>query len=548
MSIKIIEKSFASRKIRILPSAGRVERFAAKELAWYLYKMSRSGMIIEESFTSSCDEIFLVAAENKEEDAFIIDAKKECILLSGSNPRSVLYAVYEFLERLGCAFPHPFEDFIPEKKSISTEEFFMQWKADFRERGLFQAYFLLRKEYNFDGFIPQRRFPQISFLAKNKCNTFIFSCDYNRLDLWDKFKYQIMDLLLDRGMKIAFVSATMDYFFPESSNMDFGNYGDYTYVSSKEEWYHKNVLRIDLPEVQEFIARRYTDFLLSHPEFSTITFAPRKEIISRVYVPENMSLMDLWMSFFNAVARYMAKHAPGRKLSVMVHNDLLALGESLLEAEKNILFLFRTDDKINMHYSFLAPENEEVKNAFDLLAAKGNEICIINGSGESGESAPYWKYAGDLYKYGKEKEICGVWEFGGHTYNMLGLNFRRCADYYCCCSLMADVNMDTEKSLEKWAFALYGGSGKYVADFYKEMAETHNTLTSERCYGTKEKFLTLSSFRSVQKNLAFAKEALTNEEKLKKIGEKIDSLEVLTAKSVKYSPVPGFEKEDEFMK
>ena len=548
MSINIVDRRRASFRIRLLPSAGRVEKFAAKELAWYLYKMSKCGICIEESFTSSDKEIFLVSTGNCDEDSFVIEAGENSILLSGSNPRSVLFAVYEFLEHLGCAFPHPFDEYIPEKPIIETEEFSMQWKASFRERGLFQAFFLLRKNLDFDGFIPQRRLPQIAFLAKNKCNTFIFSCDYNRLDLWDKFKYQIMDELLDRGLKIAFVSATMDFFCPESFEKDFGEYGVDSYITKRPKWYENNVIRPDLPEVQEFIARRYTDFLLSHPEFSTITFAPRKEIISKVFVPENSSLTDVWMSFFNAVARYLAKYAPGRKLSVMVHNDLLSLGESSIVPEKNICFIFRTDDKINMHYSFLAPENAEVKKAFDLLAAKGNEMYFINGSGETGELAPYWKMAGDLYKYCKEKNVVSVWEFGGHTYNILALNFRRCVDYFCCTRLMADENADTEKCLEKWADALYGGSGKYIRDYYKEMAEEHGKLASAKSFGAKDKWLTLSSFRRVQKNLAFAKEALTDVEKLKMTGEKIDFLEVLTAKSVKYSGTPGFEKEDEFMK
>ena len=140
--------------------------------------------------------------------------------------------------------------------------------------------------------------------------------------------------------------------------------------------------------------------------------------------------------------------------------------------------------------------------------------------------------------------MVSVWEFGGHTYNILALNFRRCADYYCCSRLMADENADTEKCLEKWADALYGGSGKYIRDYYKEMAEEHGKLVSAKTFGPKDKWLTLSSFRRVQKNLAFAKEALTDVEKLKKTGEKIDFLEVLTAKSVKYSGTAGFEKED----
>lgn len=549
MSITIIEERFAAMKIRLLPSAGRVEEFAAKELAWYLYRMSQSGICIEKSEKSSDREFFLVAEGNKEEeDSFHLEAKEGKILLSGSNPRSVLFAVYGFLERLGCSFAHPFDEFIPKKTNIYTEEFSVDWKADIAGRSIFQAYYLLRKVYPFDGFVPERRLPQIAYLAKNKFNTYIFSCDYDRLDLWDKFKYQILDALLDRGLKIAFVSSSLHYFCPESSDRDFGEYGNDTYVAEKPSWYHNGVLRIDLPEVQKLIGERLCAYLLSHKEFSSVSFAPRKEMISSIFLPENRSLMDTWMLFFNAVARIVAEKLPGRTLDVMLHNDLLPIGESKIPAEKNIHFIFRTDEKINIHYSFLAPENKELKHCFDLLAEKGYSLSLINGSGETSELVPLWKMAKEMYRYCKEKKVISVSEFAGHTYNMTGMNYRYCMDYFCCGNLMSESSCNEELLLEKWAEGLFGASGKYISSYYKEMAEEHQKCVAGKHYESKEKWLVLDSFRRVQQNFALAKEKIQEEDKIRNVEKKMELLEVFAAKSVTCKGYNGFEKEDEFMR
>lgn len=548
MKIKIIGRRFAAMGIRILPGAGRVERFAAKELAWYLYKMSQSGIRITQSGEPEAKEILLYADGNSEEDSFDIEARENSIRLVGSNPRSVLFAVYELLEHLGCIFAHPFHELVPETPTVELEPFSMHWRAEFRERGLFQSFYLLGRNLNFDGFIPARRFPQIAYLAKNKYNTFTFSCDYNRLDLWDVFKYQIMDELLDRGLKIAFVSATLDYFCPESEKMDFGDYGSSSYESERPGWYHDNVLRIDLPEVQEIVAERHAAHLLSHSEFSSVSFAPREEVVNSVFVPEGESLMDLWMKFFNSVARHLGKSAPGRTLDVMVQRSLLALGESRIKPERNIRFLFRTDGKMNIHYSFLAPENDDVRNAFLHLATTGNEIFFISGSGETPALTPYWKIAQDLYKFCRENKVSGIREFGGHAYNMLGQHFSRCMDYYCCGKWMENTQYNPEETLQTWTKGLYGGGSEAVAAFFREIAEEHGKRIGERPFSGQEKWLTLESFRKVQQNFVRAKEALTEQDKAFAIGERIDSLEVVAAKSVTYEGRIGFEKEDEFLK
>ncbi|MBP5183193.1 MAG: hypothetical protein J6331_09235, partial [Lentisphaeria bacterium] len=216
--------------------------------------------------------------------------------------------------------------------------------------------------------------------------------------------------------------------------------------------------------------------------------------------------------------------------------------------EKNIRFLFRTDGKMNFHYSFLAEENAEVKNALKLLAAKGNEVLFISGSGETPGLSPYWKIAQEEYDYCRENKVSGIFEFGGHTYNMLGLHFSRCMDYFCCGKLMENVENDPEEALRHWAKGLYGESGKGVASFFREMEKEHEKRMGERAFSGQEKWLTLDAFRKVQKNLSDAKNFLSEQDKARSVGEKIGSLEVFAAKSVTYEGRPGFEKEDEFLK
>jgi hypothetical protein len=53
-------------------------------------------------------------------DDFYTSAGGKSIILAGGRPRGTLYAVYEFLETLGCRFWAPGESTIPQRKSISV--------------------------------------------------------------------------------------------------------------------------------------------------------------------------------------------------------------------------------------------------------------------------------------------------------------------------------------------------------------------------------------------------------------------------------------------
>jgi len=105
-------------------------KFAAQELERLLRRMDPTLFIdvrlVANRDTARNDIIYVgidgSCEENKHDDRIFIDVKNGAGIITGSNPRSVLMAVYRFMFELGCRFLRPGKDgeIIPEK-SISAE-------------------------------------------------------------------------------------------------------------------------------------------------------------------------------------------------------------------------------------------------------------------------------------------------------------------------------------------------------------------------------------------------------------------------------------------
>ncbi len=81
------------------------QQFAASELAKYLHKIS--GAIFQIKAFEKIPAILLEVKKGKPEEAYSISIKNNNIILSGNSDRAVLYAVYHFLERIGCVWLAP---------------------------------------------------------------------------------------------------------------------------------------------------------------------------------------------------------------------------------------------------------------------------------------------------------------------------------------------------------------------------------------------------------------------------------------------------------
>ena len=97
--------------------------FAVNELAEYIKKMDASieVQIMEESAfdKNACvsvgcdprfDSLLPEVEDRKQDDAIHIDVKNAAGIITGTNPRSVLIAVYRYLKELGCKFIRPGKD------------------------------------------------------------------------------------------------------------------------------------------------------------------------------------------------------------------------------------------------------------------------------------------------------------------------------------------------------------------------------------------------------------------------------------------------------
>lgn len=133
-------------KINTINSDKTIE-FAAEELKKYIEMIDNSetithlnGDILKENLLNIgiCEEYnkFLPDVPNQElDDAIYIDVKNCKGIITGTNPRSVLIAVYRFLKEIGCKFIRPGKDneIIPECK-ISEKCVKVCEKASYRHR------------------------------------------------------------------------------------------------------------------------------------------------------------------------------------------------------------------------------------------------------------------------------------------------------------------------------------------------------------------------------------------------------------------------------
>ena len=90
----------------VSPKAGEVEQFAAEELQRYLEKITGEkvslGNQAPESAVTLCVGTGLEEQATLGEEGYTLRSIEDGLSLTSGGPRGTLYAVYDFLERLGC--------------------------------------------------------------------------------------------------------------------------------------------------------------------------------------------------------------------------------------------------------------------------------------------------------------------------------------------------------------------------------------------------------------------------------------------------------------
>ena len=194
------------------------EKFAAEELSKYLQKITSEKIAIT-STEKNGDFTFSVANNlkpqlNLGQEDYCVKTVENGMVLSGGGDRGSLYAVYEFLEKLGCRwyFMDEADEIIPklsieEVIKIASGDLNIIAKPDFSVRmRRFITYDLGHRNNKVSKVIMSKKqmTDRIDWMCKNRINIFQYGIDHNKdcYDNWPGYK-AVFDELKKRDMVIG---------------------------------------------------------------------------------------------------------------------------------------------------------------------------------------------------------------------------------------------------------------------------------------------------------------------------------------------------------
>ncbi len=146
--MRLVTNGISSHSIICAENAPAAERYAAKELAYFLESMTGAELAIKDELSPKTGSEILVGhstrtatlridpAMTPSEEEYLIRAKEDDLVIAGGKPRGTLYGVYGFLQDvLGFRFFAPQCIKIPFSKDIELEDdLYLSDKPAFRYR------------------------------------------------------------------------------------------------------------------------------------------------------------------------------------------------------------------------------------------------------------------------------------------------------------------------------------------------------------------------------------------------------------------------------
>ncbi len=294
----ILYSGGAARYSIIIPDgSSETVKYAAEELHRYLGKMTGADFVLghevvtpsiilsdKDSFARISKEQLPVGADFTNNlfasDGFAVMVRGENIYLVGANSRNVLYAVYDFLERLGCKWLAPDfavyrgrNEYVPYYETLSylhpedvVEKPSMEYRKLFIEEGLSHNLVNLKQ--------------MIEWMPKAKFNVLVCPLDYQGQGrvCWDRWKDELTPELRKRGILIEvgghghmnFISAEKDNgrlfkAHPEWFAMD---------KDGKRTDNHSHVICSSNKDAVDYLKKSVLSYLKQHPEIDIFDFWP----------------------------------------------------------------------------------------------------------------------------------------------------------------------------------------------------------------------------------------------------------------------------------
>ncbi|HUX27536.1 MAG TPA: DUF4838 domain-containing protein, partial [Terracidiphilus sp.] len=268
------------------PSPSSVDRFAARELARYLQKITGASFAVETTAQIPAEALVVgraevetvdpqIAQQQLGDDGFIIRRAGGRVLIAGGSGRGTLYGVYAFLEKLGCRWFAPNFDFYGAAGGELVPHIAAPAVGDWNivERPAFKW----RKLYIEEGHshTTENLKQMIDWMAKARMNVLDCPIDYQHLHRteWDHWRVALIPELRKRGILIEVGGHGYPNFLPQEK-----------YFAQHPDWFGmRNGKRTSDPRVvfstanqdavRTFVAN-VENYLHAHPEIDILDVWP----------------------------------------------------------------------------------------------------------------------------------------------------------------------------------------------------------------------------------------------------------------------------------
>jgi len=324
------------------PKASEVERFASEELRHYLKKITGQEVAIGAQVPESVPAFLvgdLAAAEKQDlgEEGYVLCSTDQGLVLAGGERRGTLYAVYDFLERLGCRwyFPDPEDEIVPqlsidEVVKVMRSGLQVTEKPDFSVRMYrFLNYMVGPSGTTTSDTIMKKSVPNtIDWLTKNRMNIFLHGLDFHQACL-DRF-HQLRNLLPEmrkRGLVLGVGGHCVFVFMPLE---EFKKHPDWiAQVEGKSNIADKAMFCTRNEEAVRYYLDNLVSFIKQNPEIEY--FAPwPKDLTIWCECPrcKDASITDRYMELGKRIYMELKKKTPHVRVTHFAYDTHIAPPEN----------------------------------------------------------------------------------------------------------------------------------------------------------------------------------------------------------------------------
>lgn len=495
-NVVLAEKGLANYTILQPVDASACERFAVDELQRCLSDLSRAGFKV----ATDCEGKSIVVATvgSLAEEAYRIVVKDDKVYLSGGSPRAVLYAVYDFLQRLGCRWVAPDYDFyqgtdrhIPvyDKLNIDLSNHIDESPA-----------FAYRKLYVEEGRTHRMENLKqlIDWMPKVRLNILAFPIDYEGRGVvkWDNWREELIPELEKRSIRIEvgghgyqnFIHAAMENGslyekHPEWFGMD---------ASGQRSKDPHVVICTSNQDAVSYLYINLLDYLKRHPEISIFDFWPpdSEKWCQCEHCRALGNEAERHVILVNQIAKMLRNDLPGVKLECLAYNRYTTPPE-YPELDENVLLDFCP---IGQSFEYQLYEKGNARNeGYNKDLNAWMKLFQGDVSIYSYFRKYAWRSLPNIIPHYMQKEMMYYRKSGVRgvsVYSEPGDWFTYGVSHYVFAGLAWNPDTVVEPLMRDYADVVYENAGPVVVDIYRELEDivrfasniAHTSLKEQKVY------------------------------------------------------------------